>query len=573
MKKGGVFFGGIFFVAGLIAFYFIVISPVIDASRMQFWQATKAKLINAEVDSFQSRNDDGGLTTMYKVVMQYQYNVRGNEYIGYRANINNETSNSDHNGAYALVSKVKNEQATYHSINVWYNPNNVSESIYDRSLDFKFLTIMTLFSGVFMTIGVGIIAYSRPEKEQPLINGINADPNKPWATRAQWSSPVIYSNTQKSIKYAWYFALLSGLFFGMFSLSLVGRHPIATLFALLLLIVPVWLVIRARRMQKQWQYYQKVPIKLSTYPGVVGGKVQGGLTIPGQITKSKKCTVTLKCTKYWTRRSGGKTESSQSIVFSKEQQIMAKPSADGAIIDFSFDVPADKPQSSAPSSNYHQWVIVIESELSEVSFNREYEIPVFITEESNTVADELAAEPLTSSELSIMNQRLKVDDFSDKSELELHTPGSKTSLIFAGIGAIFFISGVVIATVGNFFFGLVFASMSCVFIGLGLWGYGRNCKIIVSANNLQIDVYFFSKLVKQFRLNKADVNSIETFSSSKTHTNGKQTDEKFSLRVITSTAKRIDLGGEFSSMKKAVHLKQKIEQLFFAGNRDIPEES
>lgn len=561
MKKGAVFFGGIFFVAGLITFYFIVISPVIDASRMQFWHATKAKLINVDVNSFQSRNDNGGFTTMYKVVMQYQYSVEGHDYIGQRARINNETSSNDQEAAYVLFNKINLEQATQNSINVWYNPNNVSESIYDRNLDYKFLLIMTLFSGVFMTLGIGIIIYSQPAKEQPL-NNSNFDPKKPWTTRAQWSSPIIYSTAQQSIKYAWFFALLSVLFFGMFSLSLFGRHPIATLFALLLLIAPLWLVFRARRMQKEWRYYQKVPMKLSAYPGVVGGKVQGGLTIPGQITQSKKCKVTLKCTKYWTRRSGGKTESSQSIIFATEQQVMAKPSADGAIIDFSFDVPADKPQSSAPSNNYYQWVVVIEGKLSEFNFKREYEVPVFVTKESRTVADELKDEPLTSSELSIMNQRLKVDDISSKSELEFHTPGSKSSLIFAIIGAIFFISGVLIAVLGNSIFGIVFSCVSCVFIGLGTWGYGRNCKIIVAPNNMQVDVYFFSKLVNQYQLKRADVNYFETFSSSKTHTNGKQTDEKFSLRIATSEGKRIDLGGDFSTMKKAVHLKQKIEQCF-----------
>lgn len=157
MKKGGVLFGSVFFLAGLIAFYFVVISPVIDATKMQLWRATKATLVNAEVNSFQSRNDDGGLTTMYKVVMQYQYNVGGNEYFGHRAKINNDTSSSDQEEAYAFLHKVHNHQASQNSITVWYNPNNVSESIYDRTLDFKFLLIMTLFSGVFMTVGIGEI--------------------------------------------------------------------------------------------------------------------------------------------------------------------------------------------------------------------------------------------------------------------------------------------------------------------------------------------------------------------------------------------------------------------------------
>ena len=62
MKKGGYLFGGIFFLAGLAILYFMVLSPIIDVSKMQFWHATKAQLISAKVDSYQSRNDDGGFT-------------------------------------------------------------------------------------------------------------------------------------------------------------------------------------------------------------------------------------------------------------------------------------------------------------------------------------------------------------------------------------------------------------------------------------------------------------------------------------------------------------------------------
>ena len=52
MKKGGVLFGGIFFLAGLAVFYFMVLSPVIDASKMQFWQATNGQLISAKVHAY-----------------------------------------------------------------------------------------------------------------------------------------------------------------------------------------------------------------------------------------------------------------------------------------------------------------------------------------------------------------------------------------------------------------------------------------------------------------------------------------------------------------------------------------
>ncbi|WP_157826737.1 DUF3592 domain-containing protein [Colwellia sp. 12G3] len=559
MKKGGVFFGGIFFLAGLVAFYFIVLSAVIDASRMQFWQATKAQLNSADVSSFQSRNDNGGYTTMYKLDIQYRYKVAGTDYFGNRAKIRNDNSTSDSSDAYTLLSKVNHEQSSQQSITVWYNPSNVNESIYDRTLDFQFLLMMTLFSSVFMAIGLGIISYSRPEKEE---KPVNANPEKPWTTRSQWASPIIYSNAQMSVKYAWYFAIVSGLFFGMFSVALFGQNPIATIFSLLFLVVPLWLVIRARRIQKEWLYFKKVPLTLGTYPGLVGGKVKGSLTIPGQSSASEKCTVTLNCTKYWTERSGSKTESNQSIIYSKAQITIARPSLKGSNIDFSFDVPADKPQSSAPSKSYHKWTIAIKGNLSGFNFNREYEVPVFVTQESMSVADELQQKPLTSSEKSAMNKRLAVDVSLVKEEMTLHTPGSKDSLFIAGIGAIFFIIGISIATIGGSLFGLVFAAMSFVFLGLGTWGYGRNCKIKVKPDSLQVDVYFFSRPVKTVLLDKTEVDSIEAFSSSKEHTNGKQTSEKFCLRLLTNTGKRIDLGGDFNSMKNALHLKQRIEQLF-----------
>lgn len=559
MKKGGVLFGGVFFLAGLVVLYFTVISPIIDASRMQFWHATSAQLLSAEVSSYESRNDDGRYTTMYKADIQYQYNLAGNSYLGRRAKIRNNTSSSDSSDAYSLLSKVKLEQKSKNSITIWYNPNNINESIYDRTLGVQFLLIMTFFSGLFITIGIGIIAYSRPEKEQ---KPVNATPAKPWTMRLQWASPVIYSSAQTKIKYAWYFALLSALFFGMFSLVLFGKHPVATAFALLLLVVPLWLSLRAKRIQKEWQHFKEVPLKLGSYPGVIGGKVNGSLIIPGQIISSQKCIVTLKCTHYWTRRSGSKTQSSSSVIFSKEQKIIAKPNSKqrGADITFSFDVPADKPQSSAPSNNYYKWSVVIQGNVTALNFEREYEIPVFITQESMTVEEELEEKPLTLSERKALDARLNLELNSVKDELILHTPGSQTSLWIAGIGAVFFISGVLIATLGGSFFGVIFAAMSCIFLALGIWGYGRNCKIHVKPNVLQVDVYFFSKHIHQLLFKKADISDIEVFSSSKVHTNGKQTSEKFCLRLFTDKGKNIDLGGDFTTMKKAIYIKQRIEQ-------------
>jgi hypothetical protein len=328
------------------------------------------------------------------------------------------------------------------------------------------------------------------------------------------------------------------------------------------------LIFRAKRIQKEWQYYQKVPLILNPYPGVVGGKVQGNLVIPKAVA-SEQYVITLVCTKYWTTRSGSKSESNQSIVFSKQQTPITRVNAQGNLLSFDFSVPAEKPESSEPSNSYHTWIIKVKTKqagLGKVSagilFDRDYEIPVFITNESQTIEQELVASPLTGQEKFAIKERLDLNVSSQA--LSLHTPGSAHSLIFAGMGAFFFISGVVIATVGESFFGIVFSTMSTVFIFLGLWGWARNCKINISPNSFAVDVYWRSKLMKQHAFTTSDIKEIRAFKSSSSHSNGQQASEKYCLRLYTKQGNKIDIGGEFTSMKNAIHMKNEIEQVLNA---------
>jgi len=569
MKKGnslaGNIFGSFFFLAGLVVFYFSVISPVFDAIQMQFWQQGKAQLLQADVTSFQSRNDDGSYTTLYNVEMSFQYKVADQKYFGSRAKINNNSSNSDSDEAYQLLSRMKNEQTRNQYIMIWYQPSSPSNSIYDRSISIKFTIIMTMFSAVFMMIGAGIVRYSSKKKSENIALN-HEDPSKPWTTRAQWASPIIYSQAESKTKTAWFFAILSLLFFGMFSLMLLGQHPVASFFALVLLIVPSWLIIRAKGIQKEWQFYQKVPLTLKSYPGIVGGKVEGSLVIP-KSSATEHYTISLICTKYWTSGSGDNKSSNQSIVYSSEQHPMTKSKVEGNHLSFNFSVSADKPESSYPSNNYHTWTINVKSKnlgltasrSEAIKFARDYEVPVFITQESQTVEQELVAAPLSSLEKHSIKERLDIN--SSSQVISLHTPGSKHSLVFAGIGSLFFVIGVLIATVGESFFGIIFSLMSCVFIFLGLWGWARNCKINITPNSFEIDVYWLSRLMKNHVFCSNDIKEIQAFKSSSGHTNGRQTSEKFCLRLLTILGKRMDLGGEFKSMKNAVHMKNEIERV------------
>ncbi|MCI2285344.1 DUF3592 domain-containing protein [Colwellia sp. MSW7] len=296
----------------------------------------KPSLISAKVDSYQSRNDDGGFTTMYNVLMRYQYQVRGHSYTGQRVKIMNDEASSDSSQAYDLLAKIQHENRVNNGITIWVNPSDNQDSIYDRTLGLRFLIIMTLFSCVFMMAGLGVMSYSRKKKERI---PDNIDPDKPWTSRIQWASPVIYSDAQESVKYAWFFAIFASIFFGMFSIALFGQHPVATVFSILFLIAPLWLILRAKRIQNEWRYFDKVPLTLSTYPGMIGGKVKGCLIVPGKNSGIGKYSATLNCTKYWHTRHGSERKSHQSIIYTDKQKLLAKPGVSGGKIDFDFTVP------------------------------------------------------------------------------------------------------------------------------------------------------------------------------------------------------------------------------------------
>lgn len=575
MKISGIIFGGIFFLAGLSTFYFLVLSTLFDAFHMQSWQSTPANLNQAEISSYESRNDDGSYTTMYSVNMEYEYWAGGQNHIGTRVDIRGDSS-SDSDEHYQRLYKIKQENEQK-KLNVWVNPDDPSDSIYDRKISIRLTAIMTLFASVFMFVGGGIVKISR-KKESKLPAGITPDPNKPWTTRAEWATPTIYSDANSKLALIKFFSILSVLFFGMFSIALFGQHPVATTFSFLLWLPSYFLFRWYKKKKLEWDHFQKVPLQLTPYPGVIGGEVSGSILVPAPYTLGDNYTFTLKCTHHWTTRSGNETKSHSSILWSEAIQPTPKAKVNGTYLTFAFKVPADKDESSKPDNNYHRWTISISSKLKGIDFNRDYEIPVFITEKSQTVEDELKQQPLTASQKSDLHARLTVnhgDGISSESinnntskpsnnsqdqTLSLHTPGSTDGWFIGGIGVLFFVIGTVIATVGGSKFGIVFAAVATVFIAIGVYALGRNCQIKAEPNRLEISVFLFSKIVNHHVLATKDISEIKPHKSSSSSQNGKQTNEKYGLRLFTTSGRMIDLGGEFKSMKNATHMKLEIEK-------------
>jgi len=557
MKKGGVIFGGIFFLAGLGFFYVAVLSQLIDAWNMQSWQAVNGLLVSSNVSSYQSRNDNGSYTTMYKLEAVFNYQVAGDKYRGDRVGINTSSS-SDREDAYELMSKLKQDQRQHQSITVWYNPELPSESVYDRSLNWKLLLIMTSFTSIFILVGAGIIAFSWSGSKEDL-EVRNADPEKPWTTYQPWASATIYSQAKSNLKLAWFLTALATLFFGTFSLAMFGEHPVATVFSFLFLIIPSLVGKRAIRIQREWDRFQKVPLTLNPYPSVIGGSMGGNLIVPARFKSGDQYSLNLVCTKHWTTRSGNETKSHQSIVWSKQQTAIIKQYGSGTKVQILFDVPADQTPSSKPDNHYHCWTLEVKGNLEGINFHRTYEVPVFVTKDSQTVKEELKENPLNISQKQAIKKRLAVSTVGD--QIKLETPGSKAGLAFAGMGGLFSIIGIVIATLNTAFFGVVFALFGSLFFVAGLWIWGRKCKVLVTPKGCDVQVYWFFKKVKHHKIDVADISAIETLRSSGGSVNGKDMGDTFNLVIKYLQYSSLNIGGDFKSTKNATHMKLELERV------------
>lgn len=561
MKKGHTIFGGVFVLAGLVAFGFVFVKPVIQLVSMQNWIKTEAQVLKADVSSYQSKNDNGGYTTMYSLALEYSFIVGNVEQIGQRVSIQN-ISSSNSSRAYEKLANVKRQLNQNGHIYVWYDPKNPSNSIYSKNLEVRFLISMGLFSITFVFVGLGLMFYktSISYYAQPT----NPDPSKPWTTQPQWCSDKILSNSQSKVKAAWFFAAIASTFFGMFIVILIGTNIWMSLLSGLLLILPVWLFKRARKLQREWLRFKEVPLELTTYPGVVGGQVNGHITIPVTKNSDDDYTVSLSCVKHWTTRSGNNTHHHHSELWQEKVKPTVRARANSTHLAFEFLVPPELPESSKPSNSYHLWLITIKGSMLKAEFNREYEVPVFKTEDSITIEQELQQNPLSIEDKQVMSERLNLQTTNDK--ITFNSASSKGSLPIAGIGGLFFFIGVSIWAFSQAIFGAVFAALSTIFIGFGLYGWMRNFKVEVMPGELILEVHLHSYLWKTYRFLKEDIVSITTYRSSASHTNGKLSSEHFSLKLLNKQGKRFDLGGDFPSVKRATHLKTQIEQIIGIGN-------
>ena len=144
-----VVFGGV----GVFASWAIG-STVLEAQRAKDWVRVKANVDDAALAT--SRGSKGSVT--YRAEGRYHYAFQGRQYAGSRLGISS-VGGSDNidDWHHEVNARLEDARAAGKPITVWVNPDNPSESVFDREMRWSEVVFLIPFALAFGGVGVGAL--------------------------------------------------------------------------------------------------------------------------------------------------------------------------------------------------------------------------------------------------------------------------------------------------------------------------------------------------------------------------------------------------------------------------------
>ena len=144
-RVGLALFGTIFFIAGCVALYFILLVPLMKWNDARNWESTECQITAAQIESH--RSDDG---TSYGAKFTYKYEVDGNEYSC------DENSLFEVNGSHRSAKRKLKKHPVGSTTNCFYDPDDPSDALLNRELTWGML--FGLLPLIFIAVGGGIMS-------------------------------------------------------------------------------------------------------------------------------------------------------------------------------------------------------------------------------------------------------------------------------------------------------------------------------------------------------------------------------------------------------------------------------
>lgn len=544
------------------------LSSISEYYQIQNWQKTSARVLESGVDI---NNSD---TTIYQVFANYEYTVNGITYQNNRIAINDVAdSNSDfHQKLGDMLSAAQNNNQL---IPVWFNPDEPDQAVLNRDLRWELIVFYTIFSLGIGGAGMGILYF---RFIRPTTQDFSGEPNtletQPWLARSEWQNGIIKSNDNKDVWIALGFTVFWNLiaipaaivvtplvFEGEYGLLLVYLFP-----AIGLLLI-IWATAATLRRLR----FGNIHLRMTPFPGTIGGQVGGHLTIPLQFNSTHAFKTTLQCCHSSVTGVGKSRSRNEQVVWQADGYAYTSPVAQGTRLNIMFKIDDNLPISESKSAaTYHLWRLHVACQLPGVDFFHTFEIPVFQTNVETSTIKELSTQHPNASHYQVkeIEQVLNLSNISDG--IQITYPAFKKAgvkIVGSLFGLTFLTAGVAMGVQGApFYLPLVFTGIGTPVALLFLYSLVVSIQIRIDSQYLVRKASIFSISIGKKQVPRSDITSLRVRESSRAN-NRSNYKPSFSVQVNLRDGGKITIGFDFLSRSVAEQFMTSVSTL-----TGIPEE-
>lgn len=262
--------------------------------------------------------------------------------------------------------------------------------------NFKNPWIGIIFGLVFAGFGALIFAAGlQSGRTQKRVNAIRAaNPDSPWLWREDWAQSRANGASRYSALGLWFFALVwNAISWG--AAFAVTKNPQPNKWAYIVVglfpAVGIFLLVTAIVQTLRQLRFGRTFLQMQSLPAPLGGKLRGTIDVRLPYPLPHGINLSLTCLNRVTSGSGKDRSTSDHIRWKDttnlgSEYIMAGPT--GSAIPVEFEIPRNMPATDhTTSANEILWLLRAEADVPGVNFDDNYEVPVFETRGSPSLAD------------------------------------------------------------------------------------------------------------------------------------------------------------------------------------------
>lgn len=359
-----VLFGLAFLAGGLFAGIVPMVKTLYGWSLARDWVQVPARVL--ATDLLVNR----GKSTTYRVAARYEYDYRGQRYVGDRIGL--DSAGSDNLGSWHQDMHARLRAA--HSegrFSVWVDPERPERSLIEREIRWELFIFRVPFALLFTSIGVGLLVgavYVRNKSGETPIGAW-------WQREPDWRNGRVMSKGRFALWGAWFFAVFSNgliLPFLFIAWERIRQDPVVAGVLALLFLVSMVLMWRALRITAEWLRFKELVLTLTPFPAAAGAALTATLDLPTLPNHAGQFSARLTCRRI--QRVGKDTR--ETAIWQQEVQARTERVGRGVRLAMAFTPPAGLPASSEPSADYHVWSIEVSGDIPGIDLDRRFDVPL-----------------------------------------------------------------------------------------------------------------------------------------------------------------------------------------------------